>query len=58
MGSGTSKSIVIDAKVRTSLEGMDRLRKELKTTLADNKLELSAGSSLAKLVNEYDEARK
>ena len=56
---GASKqTIVIDAKVQTSLEGMDKLRKELKDVLENNKLELSTSSNLGKLVKDYDEARK
>ena len=58
MGSGTQKSIQINANVKVGLSNMDNVVKQLREKLTETKFDLSKNTSLSKLLKEYQDARE
>lgn len=58
MSKTVQKSIEINAKVKTSLEGLDKTIKQLEEGLASQKLNLGKNSGLSKLIKDYKDSKE
>ena len=56
--SKTNHTIEINAEIKASLSGMDKVKNKLQETLKSKNLSLDSTSQLSKLIREYDGARE